>query len=729
MRISLLLVFLVFLNAVGIAQPTYNLHFEQSTPEQLLPEGWFQWGNYQLGQDTTVVHSGEYSAGITSDEDGTAFGSVAYKLPATYEGDSITLEGYMKIAAVDGFAGLLLRIDGNGQSLAFDNMQQQNINGTIDWQKYQVTLPFPRNAEAIYVAGILVGKGKAWFDDFTVLIDGENIQTLPEVVKPLLPAQVDTAFDQGSEIVLDPLSQPQKDNLFALGKVWGFLKYHHPDIARGNLNWDYELLRILPTTSDDNFLARLAEWMPPVPDDNEEPSEADSPQQVKLPPPTDWIREASRLSQAVRQALEKTQDAPLPASHYYLSFAPGVGNPIFQNENAYPQMAWTDDGFKLLALFRYWNMIDYYFPYRHLMDEDWDQVLKEFIPRMTAADDELSYKLTVLDLIGKIQDTHANIWQADSVLMRFHGERAVPVQVNFVEDQAVVVRTFNYLDSSATIAVGDVITEIGGQEVSQLVEEKRAYAPASNRPTQLRDVAHRLLRTNKQRLSVGFKNERGTFREEIPTVDLKQQPLNFWGFEGPSHRELAGDIGYIYPGTLKPGEIDSIMTTFLHKKGLIIDLRCYPSEFIVFSLGKYLLPTPTEFVKFTVSSFEHPGQFVFTDPLAVGEVNLGYFQGKVVILVNEITQSNAEYTTMALRVAPQATVVGSTTAGADGNVSHITLPGNISTMISGIGVYYPDGTETQRVGIVPDIEMHPTVEGIRAGRDELLEKAMELINE
>ena len=83
---------------------------------------------------------------------------------------------------------------------------------------------------------------------------------------------------------------------------------------------------------------------------------------------------------------------------------------------------------------------------------------------------------------------------------------------------------------------------------------------------------------------------------------------------------------------------------------------------------------------------------------------------------------------MALRVAPKAVVLGSTTAGADGNVSLISLPGGIQTYISGIGVYYPDGRETQRTGIIPDIEIHPTLDGIRKGEDELLNKAIELIN-
>ena len=48
-------------------------------------------------------------------------------------------------------------------------------------------------------------------------------------------------------------------------------------------------------------------------------------------------------------------------------------------------------------------------------------------------------------------------------------------------------------------------------------------------------------------------------------------------------------------------------------------------------------------------------------------------------------------------------------------------------MISGLGVYYPDGRETQRVGIVPDVVVQPTIAGVQAGRDEVLERAVQLI--
>ena len=81
---------------------------------------------------------------------------------------------------------------------------------------------------------------------------------------------------------------------------------------------------------------------------------------------------------------------------------------------------------------------------------------------------------------------------------------------------------------------------------------------------------------------------------------------------------------------------------------------------------------------------------------------------------------------MALQKSMNAMVVGSRTAGADGNISWVPLPGGYRTAFSGIGVYYPDGRETQRVGILPDILVRPTIQGIRAGWDEVLERAIDV---
>ncbi|MFD2545321.1 S41 family peptidase [Kaistella montana] len=87
---------------------------------------------------------------------------------------------------------------------------------------------------------------------------------------------------------------------------------------------------------------------------------------------------------------------------------------------------------------------------------------------------------------------------------------------------------------------------------------------------------------------------------------------------------------------------------------------------------------------------ENPGEFTFTKNIEIPNQGKTY-TGKLIVLVNELSQSQAEYTAMAFRAGENTTIIGSTTAGADGNVSTILLPGGLRTMISGIGVYYPNG--------------------------------------
>jgi hypothetical protein len=88
----------------------------------------FKWGNYELSIDT-LSYSGKRAGKVTSDQTGSSFGSIAYKIPANYQGETIQLDGFMKLKNVEnGFAGLLLRIDGSGGVLEFDNMQSKHVS-------------------------------------------------------------------------------------------------------------------------------------------------------------------------------------------------------------------------------------------------------------------------------------------------------------------------------------------------------------------------------------------------------------------------------------------------------------------------------------------------------------------------------------------------------------------------------------------------------------------------
>ncbi|MGM1049284.1 MAG: hypothetical protein ACQEXX_24535 [Bacillota bacterium] len=48
---------------------------------------------------------------------------------------------------------------------------------------------------------------------------------------------------------------------------------------------------------------------------------------------------------------------------------------------------------------------------------------------------------------------------------------------------------------------------------------------------------------------------------------------------------------------------------------------------------------------------------------------------------------------------------------------------------SKIGIFDPEKKPTQRIGVQPDIRLDPTIEGIMEGRDEYVERAVELIKD
>ncbi|MFP2933882.1 S41 family peptidase [Pyxidicoccus sp. 3LG] len=105
------------------------------------------------------------------------------------------------------------------------------------------------------------------------------------------------------------------------------------------------------------------------------------------------------------------------------------------------------------------------------------------------------------------------------------------------------------------------------------------------------------------------------------------------------------------------------------------------------------------------------------------------YRGRVVVLVDERTMSQGEYTAMMIRAAAGARLVGSPTAGAVGDTTNVCLPGAVCVLFTGQRLESPEGGAVQGVGLRPDVEVRPTVRGLRAGRDEVLERARVLLRE
>jgi C-terminal processing protease CtpA/Prc len=73
-------------------------------------------------------------------------------------------------------------------------------------------------------------------------------------------------------------------------------------------------------------------------------------------------------------------------------------------------------------------------------------------------------------------------------------------------------------------------------------------------------------------------------------------------------------------------------------------------------------------------------------------------------------------------------IVGEPTAGTNGNVNQVALPGGYSFIFTGMKVLKHDGSPHHLVGILPTIPVHRTLAGIAAGRDELLEAAVNAVS-
>lgn len=531
-------------------------------------------------------------------------------------------------------------------------------------------------------------------------------------------------------IAIGELNAQKIDNLELLGRVWGFLKYHHPAITKGSFDWDLELLKFLPNyleaKSPSEINTKLLDWINSFGEIEACTSCRAVDEDAYIKPNFTWIEKQDK---PLKEKLYKIFNNRSQEKNHYVSSA-NVGNPNFTNEMKYEHMPYPSEGIRLVSVYRYWNMIQYFFPNKHLMDKDWENILMTYIPIFLSATDELEYEQAVIQLIGEIQDSHANLYLGDQKIQEWKGNLYPTFQVKFIEKKLVVTYHFSSEKSLVSgLKIGDVITKIGGKSVEEIIQQRKKYFPGSNVSSVLRGISKDILRSNSSELSIEFISDSAPAETKIIELYPKKTINPFYGQIGPSNMPfsmLENNIGYITLQNIKATDISEIETKFIDCDAIIIDIRNYPSNFVVFSLGSFFVSEVTPFVKFTLPSFDLPGEFKFTEALEITNKDTTY-TGKVVILVNELTQSQAEYTAMAFKAGKNATVIGSTTAGADGNVSEIWLPGGLSTLISGIGVFYPDGKETQRVGIIPDIFIEPTVQGIRERRDEVLEAAIKFI--
>jgi len=202
----------------------------------------------------------------------------------------------------------------------------------------------------------------------------------------------------------------------------------------------------------------------------------------------------------------------------------------------------------------------------------------------------------------------------------------------------------------------------------------------------------------------------------------------FWTTaSGESVRILPGNLGYVDLTRLTVQQVNGMFERLKATRAIIFDGRGYPNG-TAWSIARVLnasgAAVAAQFREPAVSAADDPSATVtlFNQRLPVTD---GFrYTAPTVMLVDERTVSQTEHTGLFFEAANGTRFIGSQTAGANGDVTFLTVPGALAVRFSGHDVRHADGRQLQRVGLIPDVEVAPTLQGIREGRDEVLERAV-----
>ncbi|MEI7596731.1 MAG: S41 family peptidase [Bacteroidota bacterium] len=521
------------------------------------------------------------------------------------------------------------------------------------------------------------------------------------------------------------INETQK--LATLCKVWGFLKYYHPKVAKGIYDWDVELIKKIPqiksTKTKEEINKIYVEWIDGLGKVKKRNIKTDTVGLFTNNFDLMWISDTSLFSENVINKLTFIRDNRASKQKYYVKET--STSPSFSKERIYSEMKLPAVEYRLLGLARYWNIVNYYYPYKYLL-KNWNNVLPDFVSKFINANDTLTYHLAIMELSAKITDSHTSF--SSEYTNNYFGNYYPPIKYRMIDNKIVVFGFWN--DSLAKIndiKKGDVIVAYDNIKMKDYIDSYKKYMGASNEPTQLMHIKALLLFNKKDSVCITYERDGNIFKKDIKLYEFSDFKIKK-GENQLGYKDLSGDVGYLDLNNLSLKNIDYVMKKMLNKKAIIFDIR-NGSHQTLYSIANYLNKDRKQFAQFYVQDFSMPGQFRFQNKAYCGKYsNQGYYRGKVIVLVNEYTICHGEFTCMALQTAPDVKVIGSQTAGTDGNASTIFFPGGNSLIMTGIGVCYPDGRETQRIGIIPDIEVKPTIEGLKLGKDEVLERAIEYIN-
>lgn len=389
----------------------------------------------------------------------------------------------------------------------------------------------------------------------------------------------------------------------------------------------------------------------------------------------------------------------------------------------YASMSLPPIEYRVLAAFRIWNVIRYFYAYKDLIDP-WDPQLGSILEQLAEADTQQEYELAIAKVMTLVPDGHTFVYS--NAFLDLRGRAPAPFQLMPVEGKPVVVEIYDASATAAGVKTGDELVSIDGRLAAERIAELRPYVAAST------DAAKEYYLTSLVPFGPSGSTALFSFRRPDGATYEATLSRGSYGPVTPSKpwRILTGTrIAYVELRSLEPSQVAAMFAEIAGTDGLILDIRGYPRG--VFPELAWRMNTTGKTVISQIRIPEVKGGVMTESSFGQNLGSRGYtpYRGKTVALIDERAQSQSEHTCLTLEAVAGTKFVGSNTVGANGNVTYFVLPGNNYVRFTGMDVRHADYRQLQRIGIVPDLPVPRTVAALGAGRDEVLEAAVALLQQ
>jgi C-terminal processing protease CtpA/Prc len=560
-----------------------------------------------------------------------------------------------------------------------------------------------------------------------------------------------------------PLRGRGLDNLTAFTRLLGYVRFFHPSDQAAGANWNRVAIAgvqaIEKATSPQDLAQRLEAFFAPLaptlrvfPDGQA----ADVPAEL-LPaagggtPTITWwshqgvgLQRPTYVNQRLTNPVAPVADAGLPPTSEPLAVALGGGvsallplslyrdsQGTIPHGSAAPPVpdkpaGWTPSGndraTRLADVALAWTVFQHFYPYFDAIQADWPAELRKALASAAKDRDQRAFRDTLRRLVHALQDGHGRIYT-----LPFELSYQLPLTWELVENQLAVTSS-----QDSSVSPGDVVLAINNRPVSKAIAAAEALESAATPQSLIFKTLATLLagpqgEAVKLRLRHAGRTVNVTLHRTIP-YDEHGLPIHEPRPEKIS--EVRPGIFYLDVSRIDDDDFNAAVGRLAAARGIVFDFRGYPAKLSQVAM-QHLVSGTVRTEIFNVPLITRPDRqgWRFLDLGFTSPPISPRFTAKAAFVISGEAISYAETYLGWVEAYHLGELVGGPTAGTNGNINPFTLPGQYVIVWTGMQVLKNDGSRLFGVGIQPTVPVSRTLAGVAAGRDEPLERAIEVVSQ